>query len=345
MNKFSFEVISQDGRSSARRGKITAIHGQISTPVFIPVGTFGAVKSMSPEELEDIGFEIILSNTYHLFLRPGMEIIKKFPGIHKMMNWQRNILTDSGGFQLMSLQKFCKIKEDGATFRSHIDGSYHTFTPEKVMQIQHEFGSDIIMVFDECTPFPTTYEYAKKSAEMTLGWAKRCKREYEQINGENSLFGIVQGSIYDDLRAENAEELMKIGFDGYAIGGLAVGEEKVDLLRITQMLDKILPKDKPRYLMGVGTPVDLLNNIERGIDMFDCVMPTRHARNGSVFTKFGRLTVRNGKYKDDLRPIQDDCKCYACQNFTRAYIRHLINQKEILGVRLCTTHNLTFIIN
>jgi queuine tRNA-ribosyltransferase len=271
-----------------------------------------------------------------------MEIIGKFGGIHKMMNWKRNILTDSGGFQVMSLQKFCKISEDSVTFRSYIDGTFHTFTPEKVMQIEHALGADIIMVFDECTPYPATYNYAEESAERSLRWAERCKIEHENLGGDSALFGIVQGSVFDDLRSENAKGLIEIGFDGYAIGGLAVGEEKHDMQRITKLLDGILPAEKPRYLMGVGTPIDLLDNIERGIDMFDCVIPTRHARHGSVFTKSGRLIVRDGKYKDDLRPIQDDCKCYACQNFSRAYIRHLIKKNETLGFRLCTLHNLTF---
>ncbi|MEA2103113.1 MAG: tRNA guanosine(34) transglycosylase Tgt [Candidatus Cloacimonadota bacterium] len=342
MSKFDFELLKTNKKTSARLGKIKAAHGFISTPVFMPVGTYGAVKSMSPKELEEIGFEIILSNTYHLYLRPGMEIIEKFSGIHKMMNWKRNILTDSGGFQVMSLQKFCKINEDGATFRSYIDGTLHSFTPEKVMRIQHSLGSDIIMAFDECTPYPATYKYAEESAKRSLRWAERCKIEHENLGGASALFGIVQGSIFDDLRSENAKGLMNLGFDGYAIGGLAVGEEKQDMERITKLLDGILPAEKPRYLMGVGTPVDLLNNIERGVDMFDCVIPTRHARHGSVFTKDGRLIVRDGKYKDDLRPIQNDCKCYACQNFSRAYIRHLIKKNEILGVRLCTIHNLTF---
>lgn len=342
MSKFNFSLIKKDQNSSARLGKIEAGHGSISTPVFMPVGTLGTVKSMSPKELEQIGFDIILSNTYHLFLRPGMEIISKFKGIHNMMNWKRNILTDSGGFQVMSLKKFCKIKEEGATFRSHIDGTYYTFTPEKVMQIEHTLGADIIMAFDECTPYPATYKYADESAQRSLRWAKRCKSEHEKLGEGRALFGIVQGSIFDDLRVQNAKGLLEIGFDGYAIGGLAVGEKKTDMLRITKLLDGILPEDKPRYLMGVGTPVDLLHNIERGVDMFDCVIPTRHARHGSVFTKDGRLIVRDGKYKADLRPIQADCNCYACQNFSRGYIRHLIKKGENLGDRLCTIHNLTF---
>ena len=338
--KFSLNI--QDSATSARTGELTLPHGKVKTPVFMPVGTLGTVKAMSPGELENIGFDIILGNTYHLYLRPGDELIKNAGGLHSFINWNRNILTDSGGFQVMSLQQFRKITEEGIEFQSHIDGSFHLFSPERVMEIEHNLGADIIMVLDECAPHPCTKEYAKKSAEMSLRWAERCKFKHEQLGGEQSLFGIVQGSIYDDLREENAKNLISIDFSGYAIGGLAVGENKEDMLRIVNLMDKILPKEKPRYLMGVGTPLDLLENIERGVDMFDCVMPTRHARNGQAFTRDGRLTVRNGKYKEDFRPIQEDCNCYACRNFSRAYIRHLINVKEILGVRLTTMHNLTF---
>jgi len=339
---FKFSLHTQDSFTSARTGELILPHGKIKTPVFMPVGTLGTVKATSPEELENIGFDIILGNTYHLYLRPGDELIKKAGGLHSFINWDRNMLTDSGGFQVMSLQQFRKITEEGIGFQSHIDGSSHFFSPERVMEIEHNLGADIIMVLDECAPYPCTKEYAKESADMSLRWAKRCKIKHEQLGGEQSLFGIVQGSIYDDLREENAKELISIDFPGYAIGGLAVGEKKEDMLRIVNLMDRVLPKQKPRYLMGVGTPLDLLENIERGIDMFDCVMPTRHARNGQAFTRDGRLTVRNGKYKEDFRPIQDDCSCYACRNFSRAYIRHLINVKEILGVRLTTLHNLTF---
>jgi len=339
---FKFSLHTQDSFTSARTGELILSHGKVKTPVFMPVGTLGTVKATSPEELENIGFDIILGNTYHLYLRPGDELIKKAGGLHSFINWDRNMLTDSGGFQVMSLQQFRKITEEGIGFQSHIDGSSHFFSPERVMEIEHNLGADIIMVLDECAPYPCTKEYAKESADMSLRWAKHCKIKHEQLGGEQSLFGIVQGSIYDDLREENAKELISIDFPGYAIGGLAVGEKKEDMLRIVNLMDRVLPKQKPRYLMGVGTPLDLLENIERGIDMFDCVMPTRHARNGQAFTRDGRLTVRNGKYKEDFRPIQDDCSCYACRNFSRAYIRHLINVKEILGVRLTTLHNLTF---
>ena len=339
---FKFSVHTQDTITSARTGELTLPHGTIKTPVFMPVGTLGSVKATSPEELENIGFDIILGNTYHLYLRPGDELIKKAGGLHSFINWDRNMLTDSGGFQVMSLQQFRKITEQGIEFQSHIDGSYHLFSPERVMEIEHNLGADIIMVLDECAPHPCTKEYAKESAEMSVRWAKRCKIKHEQLGGEQSLFGIVQGSIYDDLREENAKELISIDFPGYAIGGLAVGENKEDMLRIVNLMDRVLPKNRPRYLMGVGTPLDLLENIEHGVDMFDCVMPTRHARNGQAFTRDGRLTVRNGKYKEDFHPLQDDCDCYACRNFSRAYIRHLINVKEILGIRLTTIHNLTF---
>ncbi len=338
----TFSLKTQDSDTSARTGELRLPHGNVQTPVFMPVGTLGTVKAMSPEELKNIGFDIILGNTYHLYLRPGDELIKKAGGLHSFINWNRNMLTDSGGFQVMSLQQFRKITEEGIEFQSHIDGSYHLFSPERVMEIEHNLGADIIMVIDECAPHPCTKQYAKESAEMSLRWAERCKIKHEQLAGEQSLFGIVQGSIYDDLREENAKELISIDFPGYAIGGLAVGENKEDMLRIVNLTDRILPKEKPRYLMGVGTPLDLLENIERGVDMFDCVMPTRHARNGQAFTRDGRLTVRNGEFKEDFRPIQDDCDCYACRNFSRAYIRHLINVKEILGVRLMTLHNLTF---
>jgi len=342
MSKFSYKLQKQSKKYSARAGIITASHGKIRTPVFMPVGTVGAVKTMSPQELKQLGFEIILGNTYHLYLRPGMEIIKNAGGLHQFSSWNRNILTDSGGFQVMSLKKLCEITDEGVEFQSHIDGSYHMFTPEKVIQIQHTLNSDIIMLFDECTPYPASREYAAKSAHRSLRWAKRCLSEHNKYDTDNALFAIVQGSVYPELRRENALELIEMDFDGFAIGGLAVGEKKEEMHKIVSLMDEILPVDKPRYLMGVGTPVDLLENINKGVDMFDCVMPTRHARNGSVFTKNGRLTVRNGEYKDDARPIEADCDCYACQNFSRAYIRHLINIKEILGIRLTTIHNLYF---
>lgn len=310
--------------------------------MFMPVGTKASVKSMSPRELEEIGFKIILANAYHLYLRPGDGLIKKAGGIHKFMSWNNAVLTDSGGFQVMSLQPFRKITPDGIEFTSHIDGTYHEFTPEKVIEIEHNIGADIIMPLDECTPYPSSYEYAEYSANLTVQWARRCQERHEQLGGGQSLFGIVQGSTFDDLRKQNAKEIMSIGFDGYAIGGLSVGEENGIMYRIVRLLDSILPFDKPRYIMGVGTPIDLLECIENGIDMFDCVMPTRNARNGSVFTKDGKLIVRDTAYKEDFRPIEEDCSCYACRNFSRAYIRHLIKSNEILGVRLTTIHNLTF---
>lgn len=345
MNKFNFQLGKKAKNSAARAGIIQASHGKIKTPVFMPVGTVGAVKAISPRELEKLDFEIILGNTYHLYLRPGMEIIKSAQGLHDFTNWHRNILTDSGGFQVMSLKNLREINDDGVKFQSHIDGSYHMFTPEKVIQIQHTLNSDIMMVFDECTPYPSSKDYTRKSAQRSLKWAKRSLKEHKKYEKNNALFGIVQGGVFPDLRKENAAELTQLDFDGYSIGGLAVGEEKEDMYRIVSLMNDSLPQTKARYLMGVGTPIDLLENIDRGVDMFDCVMPTRHARHGSVFTKQGRMTIRNGKFKNDMRPIQEDCTCYACQNFSRAYIRHLIKIKEILGIRLTTIHNLHFYKN
>lgn len=308
----------------------------------MPIATKASVKSMSPKELEEIGFKIILTNTYHLYLRPGDELIKKAGGIHKFMGWNNAILSDSGGFQVMSLQPLRKITLDGVEFTSHIDGSRHYFTPEKVIEIEHNIGADIIMPLDVCSPYLVSYKEAEHSAMLTAQWAKRCKRRHEELGGPQTLFGIVQGNVFPDLREQNAKEIMNIGFDGYAIGGLSVGEENEIMYRIVNQMNSILPPDKPRYLMGVGTPVDLLECIENGVDMFDCVMPTRNARNGSVFTKDGKLIVRDAAYSEDFRPIEDDCPCYACRNFSRAYIRHLIKSNEILGARLTTIHNLTF---
>lgn len=308
----------------------------------MPIATKASVKSMSSKELEDIGFKIILTNTYHLYLRPGDELIKKAGGIHKFMGWNNAILSDSGGFQVMSLQPLRKITLDGVEFTSHLDGSRHYFTPEKVIEIEHNIGADIIMPLDVCTPYPATYKEAEHSAMLTARWVKRCKRRHEELGGPQTLFGIVQGNVFPDLREQNAKEIMNIGFDGYAIGGLSVGEENEIMYRIVNQMNSILPPDKPRYLMGVGTPVDLLECIENGVDMFDCVMPTRNARNGSVFTKDGKLIVRDAAYSEDFRPIEEDCPCYACRNFSRAYIRHLIKSNEILGARLTTIHNLTF---
>jgi len=306
----------------------------------MPVGTRATVKTLSPAELEDIGAQIILGNTYHLYLRPGHDLIQKASGLHKFMSWNKPILTDSGGFQVMSLKGLRKITPQGVRFQSHIDGSYHMFTPEKVIEIQNAIGADIIMSFDECPPYPATKKYIAESLKTTLDWAKRGKEAHKNL--KQTLFGIVQGGIYEDLREESARKLMEIDFPGYSIGGLAVGESKHDLLKITQFLNDILPKNKPRYLMGVGTPKDILDNIENGIDMFDCVMPTRNARKGTVFTSNGKLIIKSARYKEDFSPIDEECDCYTCKNFSRAYLRHLFSVDELLGMRLATIHSLHF---
>lgn len=306
----------------------------------MPVGTRATVKTLSPFELEDMGAQIILGNTYHLYLRPGHDLIKKAGGLHNFMAWNRPILTDSGGFQVMSLAGLRKITPEGVRFQSHIDGSYHLFTPEKVIEIQNALGADIIMSFDECPPYTATKKYIAESLKTTLDWAKRGKEAHK--NSKQTLFGIVQGGIFEDLREEGARKLMEIDFPGYAIGGLAVGESKQDLLKITKFLNNILPKNKPRYLMGVGTPKDILDNIGNGIDMFDCVMPTRNARKGTVFTRNGKLIIKSVRYKEDFSPIDDECNCYTCKNFSRAYIRHLLSVDELLGMRLTSIHSLHF---
>lgn len=335
-------MIAKSG--NARAGEFHTPHGVIKTPIFMPVGTLGTVKAMSPLELkEDVKAQIILGNTYHLYLRPGDQLIKKAGGLHGFMNWDRPILTDSGGFQVMSLAGLRKITKEGVRFQSHIDGSYHMFTPEKVMEVENNLGADIIMSFDECPPFPATKEYVAKSLKMTLDWAKRGKDAHQNTENQ-ALFGIVQGGVYEDLRRESAEALMQMDFPGYSIGGLAVGEPKEDMFRLTEFLNPILPQNKPRYLMGVGTPGDILMNIRNGVDMFDCVMPTRNARKGSIFTRNGKMVIKAGRYKEDFRPIDEQCTCYACRNFSRAYIRHLISMQEILGMRLTTIHSLHFYV-
>ncbi len=310
----------------------------------MPVGTLGTVKAMSSLELKDINAQIILGNTYHLYLRPGDQLIKKAGGLHGFINWDRPILTDSGGFQVMSLAGLRKITKEGVRFQSHIDGSYHLFTPEKVIEIENNLGADIIMSFDECPPYPATKEYVSRSLKLTLDWALRGKIAHKNID-KQALFGIVQGGVYEDLRRESALRLMEMDFPGYSIGGLAVGEPKEDMFRLTEFLNPILPQDKPRYLMGVGTPGDLLMNIRNGVDMFDCVMPTRNARKGSIFTWNGKMIIKAARYKEDLRPIDENCSCYACRNHSRAYIRHLISMKEILGMRLATIHSLHFFLD
>ena len=325
----------------ARRGEFTTSHGNVQTPVFMPVGTQATVKTLSPDDLVKVGAEIVLSNTYHLFLRPGHELIRQFGGLQRFMGWNRPVLTDSGGFQVFSLAELRKITEDGVTFQSHIDGgAKHFITPEYAVEIQEALGADIIMNFDECIPFPATRDYACESLERTLRWARRC-RDSRKETGQ-ALFGIAQGGMYPDLRKHAADALVDIGFDGYAIGGLSVGETKPVMYEMIEATVPSFPADRPRYLMGVGTPEDLVECVERGIDMFDCVMPTRNARNGTFFTSFGKLVVKNARYERDSDPIDPECGCYTCRNFTRAYMRHLFNAGEVLGLSLGTIHNVFF---
>jgi queuine tRNA-ribosyltransferase len=341
---FNFSLIKKDPASSARLGKMSTSHGEVNTPVFMPVGTQATVKTLSPADLVDLGAEIILSNTYHLFLRPGHDLINELGGIQKFMGWNRPVLTDSGGFQVFSLAELRKIAEEGVTFQSPIDGgAKHLITPEYAVEIQEALGADIIMAFDECTPYPATRDYAHESLERTLRWARRC-RDAKKETGQ-ALFGIVQGGIYPDLRTHSADVLVDIGFDGYAIGGLSVGETKPLMYEMIEATIPSLPVDQPRYLMGVGTPEDLVEGVDRGIDMFDCVMPTRNARNGTFFTSFGKLVIRNARYERDQQPIDVTCGCYTCRNFTRAYMRHLFNANEILALRLGTIHNVYFYLD
>ena len=339
--RYSLEKTS----GKARAGVIKTPHGEIHTPVFMPVGTQATVKTMTPEEVKAIGAEIILGNTYHLYLRPSDELVAKFGGLHKFMNWDKPILTDSGGFQVFSLGALRKIKEEGVYFSSHIDGSKHFISPEKSISIQNNLGSDIMMVFDECPPGLSDRKYIIDSIERTTRWAKRCI-EANKNPDKQGLFAIVQGGIYEDLRDQSLNELsvMDEGFSGYAIGGLAVGEPREDMYRILDYITPKLPENKPRYLMGVGEPLDMLEAVANGVDMMDCVQPSRIGRHGTVFTKYGRLVIKNAKYAEDPRPLDEDCDCYACKNYTRGYIRHLFKADEILGQRLATYHNLHFLI-
>lgn len=343
-----FSLKNFDDKS--RIGVIETSHGIVHTPAFMPVGTQGTVKAISSEELKEIGAEIILSNTYHLYLRPGHEIIHQLGGLHKFINWSGPILTDSGGFQVYSLSSLRKIREDGVEFRSHLDGSLHFLSPEKAMEIQSMLGSDIAMAFDECTPYPAEYEYAVKSLELTTSWAKRCKQYHESAKQTTpspiqALFGIIQGGMYKDLRKRSLEELMDIGFDGYAAGGLSVGEPKDEMYAIIEFLAPLMPEDRPRYLMGVGDLLDVLVAVENGFDMFDCVMPTRNARNGTLFTSRGRISIKRTEFKADPEPLDSGCNCYTCRNYSRAYLRHLFLSKEILSMRLNTIHNLYFYLD
>ena len=329
---------------NARAGILQTPHGEIKTPIFMPVGTRATVKTLDPQDLYNIKAQIILGNTYHLYLRPGHELIKKAGGLHKFMGWDKPILTDSGGFQVMSLAGLRKITPEGVRFQSHIDGSHHMFTPEKVIEIQNAIGADIIMSFDECPPYPATKKYVADSLKTTLNWAARGKAVHKNTELQ-ALFGIVQGGVHKDLREESAKKLMEMDFPGYSIGGLAVGENKEDMFKITKFLNDILPMDKPRYLMGVGTPGDLLKNIENGVDMMDCVMPTRNARKGTIFTWNGKMIIKSARYKEDFSPIDENCQCYTCRNFSRAYIRYLFNVNELLGMRLASIHSLHFYLD
>ena len=340
----TYELLHIDKSTGARRGVVHTPHGDIQTPVFMPVGTQATVKSMTPDELKEmVGAQIILSNTYHLYLRPGSDIVKEAGGLHKFMNWDRPILTDCGGFQVFSLSALRTITEDGVEFRSHLDGSKHFFSPESVMKIEEDLGADIIMSFDECVEYPASFEYTKQSMERTTRWAKRCKEAHKTEN--QALFGIIQGGFYEDLRKKSAEDLIALDLPGYAIGGISVGEPKEEFLKMLYYTASLMPSDKPRYLMGVGTPDYLIESAIAGIDMCDCVLPTRIARNGTALTWSGKVVVRNATYERDWGPLDPDCDCYTCKNYTRAYIRHLIKANEILGVRLLSIHNLRFLTN
>jgi queuine tRNA-ribosyltransferase len=356
----NFELLASDHHSKVRRGRLKTAHGVIDTPAFMPVGTQGSVKGVSPRELRELNAQIILGNTYHLFVRPGLDVIKHFGGLHNFMNWDGPILTDSGGYQIFSLVKLRKITEDGVEFQNHIDGARAFISPEIAIEIQAALGSDIAMVLDECVPYPCEYDYAAKSAELTVRWAKRCK-EWKWRNGETAkrgfaesptrpfadsmLFGIVQGGTFEDLRKQSAQQIVDLNFDGYAIGGVSVGEPEEEMMRAVESAEPFLPADKPRYAMGLGTPPQMLQMVARGMDMFDCVLPTRLARNGTAFTASGTVNLKNAEFARDKRPIEENCACPACREFTRGYIRHLIKAEEILGLRLITLHNLHFYLN
>ncbi|PID66531.1 MAG: tRNA guanosine(34) transglycosylase Tgt [Gammaproteobacteria bacterium] len=335
-----FELLHTD--KDARRGRLTFSRGVIETPIFMPVGTVGSVKGLAPRDLLELQAQIILGNTFHLFLRPGLDIIRDHGGLHEFMGWEKPILTDSGGFQVFSLAKKRKISEAGVTFASPVDGSQVFLSPEVSMQIQQVLNSDIAMIFDECTPYPASKNQVKTSMELSLRWAERCKKAFAEVKNPNSLFGIVQGGMYEDLRRLSANALIDMDFDGYAIGGLAVGESFALRNEMTAIINPMLPTDKPRYLMGVGKPQDLVEGVKRGVDMFDCVMPTRNARNGSLWTNFGELKIRNARYKRDLKPLDETCSCYTCRHFSRSYLHHLDKTREILGAQLNTIHNVHY---
>ena len=339
IKEFSFNLKAQDNK--ARRGEIKTAKGTIQTPVFMPVGTAGTVKALKTSDVAKSGAEIILGNVYHLMLRPTSELIEKMGGLHKFMNWNKSILTDSGGFQVMSLSQIRKISDEGVEFSSHIDGSKHFLTPEKSIEIQHQLGSDITMIFDECVEYPATYEKAKKAMERSIAWAQRSKNAFKKRDGFG-IFGIVQGSTFKDLREISAQKLIEIDFNGYAIGGLAVGEGQKEMFEVLDYCTDFLPQNKPRYLMGVGKPSDIVGAVARGIDMFDCVIPTRSGRTGQAFVRDGVINIRNAKYRFDDKPLDEKCSCYACENHSRAYLHHLVKSNEILGAMLLTEHNIFY---
>ncbi len=343
---FSFQVLSQDAASRARCSKMVTAHGEIFTPVFMPVGTQGTVKTLSREELLEIGSQIILGNTYHLYLRPGADLLTQAGGLHRFANWPRPILTDSGGYQVFSLSSLRKIHENGVRFQSHIDGSYHEFTPENVIRTQRALGSDFMMVLDECAPYPAARSYVENSIQLTTRWAERCLHAWQDSNDlygyDQTLFAITQGGTFADLRQQSTEELLALDFPGYAIGGLAVGEPKPAMREMLELSTGVLPQHKPRYLMGVGKPEDLVHAVSLGVDMFDCVIPTRNGRKGQVFTASGTLNLTNARFKEDFAPIETECDCYACRTYTRAYLRHLFHAQEILAMRMASLHNVRF---
>ena len=342
-----FELLSKDRDSKSRHGRVVTAHGAIETPAFMPLGTQGSVKAVSPRELRELDAQIILGNTYHLFVRPGLDVVKHFGGLHNFMSWDGPILTDSGGYQIFSLAKLRKITEEGVEFQNHVDGARAFISPEIAMEIQTALDSDIAMVLDECVPYPCEYDYAAKSAQLTAQWAKRCKAVVaHRVAATNQLlFGIIQGGTFENLRRESAQAIVELDFDGYAIGGVSVGEPEEEMMRAVESAEPFLPTEKPRYAMGLGTPPQMLEMIARGMDMFDCVLPTRLARNGTAFTATGTLNLKNAEFAMDKRPIEENCTCSACREFSRGYMRHLIKAEEILGLRLITVHNLHFYLN
>ncbi len=344
-NQFEFHIRAASTTTRARAGTLKTAHGSIPTPIFMPVGTLGSVKSLTPEELVDADVRIILGNTYHLYLRPGCDVIKRFGGLHRFMHWERPILTDSGGFQVFSLAKLSQLSDEGYAFQSHIDGSRHLLTPEKAVDIQLAINADILMCLDQCAPYPATHSEIEKALDLTTRWAKTCRKIWKDRNtSDNTLFGIVQGGMFTDLRRLAVERLMDIDFPGYAIGGLSVGEPKELMLEMAEHTLSFLPRERPRYIMGVGTPEDLVEMVAMGADMFDCVMPTRNARNGQLFTTTGTLNIANARFKDDTSPVDPDCTCYTCRHYSRAYLRHLYKSRELLSYRLNTLHNVSYYI-